>query len=338
MTSGGTIHRLDTAPAQTGPVSRWLTVHLLDVTAVVVFVGCFARVRQRWFIQGMPGFGYDTWVAQTTLNGTAIAPNQYRVLMPWTDHLVATATGVPLPTAIVTVDAVLLVVVLGLLHRLSQRLAAPGIMLAAAAGWAYWCSKLDHWDPEVMLLTAVVTAVILLLLDDRPRYLPLLALGIVVCGARTDYAAGLGLVVFAVGVRRRQAATASTGVAIAAAALAATYLLTHVMYPQAHYVVAVQQWPFNLTPGVWVMVATFYGPLLLIPAVLAAQRRTLPPLVFVIAWFLIEFAATFVVGRVEESRIFMPFAPALAVAALMAWRALRATSSSCRPYETLSLR
>jgi hypothetical protein len=290
-------------------------------------VSPFARIRQRWFIQGMPGFGYDTWVAESTVNGTAIAPNQYRFLMPWTDHLLASVTGVPLPTAILAADAVLLVVVLGLLHRLSQRLAAPGLMLAAAAAWAYWCSKLDHWDAEVMLLTAVVTAVTLLLLDDRPRSLLLLALGIVVCGARTDYAAGLGLVVFAVGVRRRQAVTASTGVAVAVAALAATYVLTHLMYPHAHYAVALQQWPFNLTPGVWMMVLTFYGPLLLIPAVFAAQRRALPPMVFVIAWFLVEFAATFVVGRVEESRIFMPFAPALAVAALGAWRELRRSSS-----------
>jgi hypothetical protein len=149
---------------------------------IAVFIGCFLRIRQRWFIEGLAGFGYTTWVAQTTIDGTAIAPDQYRPLMPWVDHHHAREQGVV-------------------------------------------------------------------------------------------------------------------------------------------------QLPFNLTPGVLAMVMTFYGALLLAPALLApalfaARNWAVPPLTFVVAWFLIEFAATFVVGRVEESRIFMPFAPALGVAALMAYRQL----------------
>jgi hypothetical protein len=300
---------------------------LPEALGVIVFLGCFLRIRQRWFIEGMPGFGFTTWVAQTTIDGTAIAPDQYRALMPWADHLLAIAGQLPLPTAILVSDFGLLVVVLVLLHLLEARLGQPGVLLAAATGWAYWTAKLDHWDPQVMLLTAVVTAVSLLLHDERSHDGLALALGLITCGARADYAVGLGIVVLGVGVHRRRRRTALTGLALIMAAVAATFVLADVLYPKARYDVAIVQLPFNLTPGVWAMVLTFYGALLITPALLAARSRSAPPMAFTIAWFLVEFAATFVVGRVEESRIFMPFAPVLGVAALLAYQHLSGRSS-----------
>lgn len=307
-------------------MSRVRDVHLAarlpEAVGVVVFLGCFLRIRQRWFIEGMPGFGFTTWVAQTTIDGTAIAPDQYRPLMPWVDHLLAAVGHVPLPTGILLSDLALLVVVLVLLHHLESRLQAPGALLAGAAVWAYWVAKLDHWDPQVMLLTAVVTAVALLLVDDRAPDGPILVLGLITCGARTDYAAGLGLVVVAIGVHHRRWRTTVIGLGLIVAAVVATLVLKDVLYPQARYDVAVVQLPFNLTAGVWAMVLTFYGAVLITPVLVALRDRSVPPMAPVILWFLIQFVATFVVGRVEESRIFMPFAPALGVAAVLAYRRL----------------
>lgn len=331
MTSGGTVvHATPMLVTDPSLRRRWLedprlVVWLPEFLGVVVFLGVFARIRQRWFIPGYSGGGYTTWVVQSTIDGIAIAPNQYRPLMPWAMTLLGRLADVPLPTAIVAADAALLLVVMVLLHHLGRRLGAPWVMLAAAAGWAWFAVKLDHWHPEVMLLTVLVLAVTLVLLEQRPHPVALLALvglGAMSCGARTDYVAGLGLVLLGVGVARRRVACAAAGVVLGAGALVATVALIR-LYPQARYQVDVVQVPFNLTPGPWVFIATFYGVLLVAPALLTARRRVLPPLAFVIGWFLVELAATFVVGRPEETRLFMPLVPALAVATAVSWRELR---------------
>lgn len=285
------------------------------------------RVRQRWFIPGYPAAGYTTWVVTTTVNGTAIAPNQYRVMMPWVDDVLAGVLGVPLPTAILGSDLAMLVVTFALLVRLGTRLGTPSLVVGAAAVWAWWVAKLDHWHPEIMVLTVIVTATALLLLDRRPRCTALLVLGLLACPARTDYAATLGVVIFAVGLHRRRLVLASTGVAVAGAAAIATVLLVRA-FPQAHYVAAVVQLPYNLSLGSWGTVLPFYGVAVALPLLLTVRRQALPPLAFVLAMFAVEFAAVFVVGRVDESRIFMPLAPVLGVAAVVAWRELQRSSSS----------
>ncbi len=300
--------------------------HTPTVLAAVVFFGCFMRIRQRWFIPGYPAAGYTTWVATTTVDGTAIAPNQYRVLMPWVDDVLAVLLRVPLPTAILVSDLVLLGVTFVLLVRISARLGTPSLVVGAAAVWAWWVAKLDHWHPEIMALTVIVTATALLLLDRRPRCSVLLVLGLVACLARTDYAATLGVVIFAVGLHRRRLVLASTGVAVAGAAVIATVLLVRA-FPQAHYVAAVVQLAYNLSLGSWGTVLSFYGVVVALPLLLAARRRALPPLAFVLAMFAVEFAAVFVVGRVDESRIFMPLAPMLGAAAVLAWRELQRSSN-----------
>lgn len=90
-------------------------------------------------------------------------------------------------------------------------------------------------------------------------------------------------------------------------------------FSQAHYVAAVAQLPYNLSVG-------SYGVVVALPLLLAARRRVLPPLALVLAMFAVQFAAVFVVGRVDESRIFVPLAPVLGVAAVLAWRELQRSS------------
>lgn len=300
------------------------------VAAAVVFVAGLARIRQRWFIPGYSGFGYTEAVVRTTAAGTAIAPNQYRPLMPTVMTAVADVLAVPLPTAILLVDAVMLAVAFVLLVRLATRLGCPSLVMAGAIAWGWWLAKMDHHHPETTLLTACVTAAALVLVDPRPRWWLLVLIAAVMLGARTDYAAGLGLAALAVGVARRDWRTGTTGFVIGAAAVAATVWLVDDLYPQARYCVALVQLPFNLSLGSWLLVLGFYGPVLLTLVVLAA-RRVAPPLWPVALWFAAQFAVVFVVGRVEETRIFLPFAPALGVAAAAAYLELRARASPSVP-------
>lgn len=304
--------------------------------ALTLFLGCYLRIRQRWFIPGYSGFGYTTWVVQTTVDGRAIAPNQYRVLMPWVDEFLARATGLPLPTAILLSDLVLLVLAVLLLRRLAVRTGSHHWLLGAAAAWAYWVAKLDQWHPEIMLLTVVVTAVVLILSADDPGPMRLLGLGVMTCAVRTDYAVGLGVVVLAVGLVKRRTVVSCAGSAILATAVVTTWTLPQV-FPAAHYAVDVIQLPFNLTPGSLVLVLTFYGPVLALPAIAMLRGNRAPAIWIAALWFIIEFGLVFVVGRTDESRIFMPLAPALGIAAVAAWRRLAdGLAASASPERTPS--
>lgn len=341
MTAGGTVTRNQQArkdqPARIprAPLNDpRIVTYLPTVVAALIFIGCFLRIRERWFIPGMSGFGFTTMVVRTTLDGTAIAPDQYRFLMPWADQLLSEATRLPLPTAILASDAALLVALLVVLHLLSVRLGAPWLIVGAAAGWAWLMVKIDQWDPQTMLLAVVVAVATLLLLERRPQWwalLVLVALGVLACGARTDYAASLGLVVLAAGLHRRQVVTSITGLVIGLAAAAATVELVRV-FPQARYATSIMQLDYNITVDPLSFAVTFYGAFLLVPALLALRTRSLPPMMFVLVLFAVEFAAVFVVGRTDESRIFMPLAPVLGVAAVQAWRGLLASNAAAHEH------
>lgn len=295
--------------------------------AIILFAGCYLRIRQRWFIPGYSGFGYVTWVVQSTVDGTAIAPNQYRLLMPWVDVLIGRAIGVSLPTGILLSDLVLLVVVVLLLRRLAVRSGNPHLTLAGAATWTYWVAKLDQWHPEIMLLTAVSLAAALLLLDSATHVGALLGLGLLACATRTDYAAGLGVTVLGVSLVRRRIALAAVGSVLVAASFVATTAFV-AFFPRARYDVDLIQLPYNVTPGALVLALAFYGPFVLLPFVAAAWvRRNLVLLVGPV-WFVFQFAFVFIAGRIDESRIFMPLAPVVGVAAGAAWMSLRARNAT----------
>lgn len=296
-----------------------------------MFAALFMRYRQRWFVPGWSGNGYVEWVHATVAAGTAIAPNQYRPLVPLITRWLDQVTPANLPQAILAVDAVLLAAVVVMLVALGRRFSAPWLPLAGAAGYGLWFAKLDHWHPEVMLLTAIVGAVALEVSRTRPRWWVLGLLGLLAVGARTDYAATLGAAVLLLGLVRRSWPLALAGGAVVAVSAWATEWFVE-LYPNAQYrVPVVMIWNNLATPSSWVFVLGLYVlPMLVVPAVLVWQRRVLPPLWPVLVWFCAQFAATFVVGLVEESRIFLPFAAVLAAAAALAYWDL--TTQPIRPY------
>lgn len=178
-----------------------------------------------------------------------------------------------------------------------------------------------------MLLTAVSLAAALLLLDSATHVGALLGLGLLVCATRTDYAAGLGVTVLGVSLVRRRIALAAVGSVLVAASFVATTVFV-ALFPRARYDVDLIQLPYNVTPGASVLALAFYGPFVLLPFVAAARiRRNLVLLVGPV-WFVLQFALVFIVGRIDESRIFMPLAPVVGVAAGAAWMSLRTLNAT----------
>lgn len=89
------------------------------------------------------------------------------------------------------VDAVLLAVPVAALTSVLARHGQTVLLLPAASGFAFWFAKLDAWSPETMLLIALVTVVVREL-ERGPRWSLVLACGLLMLGARADYAAALG--------------------------------------------------------------------------------------------------------------------------------------------------
>lgn len=238
MTIGGLTRSVGRVqPRSASSRRRWVDEprigrHLPTVLACTIFAAMFLRYRQQWFIPGYSGYLLN--VHQTVVAGTAIAPNQYRPLIPWLAFTTSQATGVTLPHAILVLDALLLVVAVVTLHQLAGRFDAPPLLLlAAAAGFALWFTKLDAWSPETMALIALVAVVVREVTADRPRWWLVALAGLLMLGARTDYAATLGVTVLAVAAHRRSWSVAGLAVAVGAGAAAATLGWVR-LYPQAH--------------------------------------------------------------------------------------------------------
>ena len=208
-----------------------LVTHLPTVAAVAIFAGAFLRYRQRWFI---PGFSdYLLWVHATVTSGTAIAPNQYRPLMPWVARLLSEGLSLTLPHAILLLDAGLLALAVTVLHRaLAERGAAP-LLVVAALGFGYWFAKLDHWSPETMLLVALVAVAARELSRPATRWGVVVLVAVLMLGARTDFAATLAVTVIAVGAVRRSWPIAALGSSLLAVAAAATAFWILVLPPGA---------------------------------------------------------------------------------------------------------
>ena len=292
-----------------------LPTRLCVVVGVLVFAGAFVRYRQNYFLPG-----YSTYLLNldaSILAGTADAPLQYRAAMPWAARLLSTVMS--FPHAVLVLDGLLLGLAVVALAVLLRRHGALRLLPLAALGFAYWALNTENWAPEVLLLVAVVSVGALVLDLPRPPVWAVAAVGLAAVAARADYGASLGVAVGAHAWSRRRLPLAAVAVALAAVAAVLTWFWARVVFPQARYRTGVVQLGFNVLPHSWIVLATFFGPALLVPAVLLWRRRW-TPLAPVLVWFAAEFAVTFVVGRVEENRILLPFAAVVWAAAGLAFR------------------
>jgi hypothetical protein len=273
------------------------------------------------------------------LAGHANAPEQYRIGVIWAAHWLSQATHLPLAYALAAIDGLsgiaALLLLLNVLERSEfwQRASATARWLASASfialtlwfvAWLPWSRK-----PETLASAMFVAATVLLWqkssarpqLHPAARAVALLLLAGLLAMFRADVAFALNAGFFAAALILSETALAlsrkfATAVSAAGALLAAAIQLwlAHVVYPQATYG-AVKMW--QLRPNLihvtrWPPFAVFMLPLVWMLAQLYRQRSIVSGLnraILIAALF--DLALWVTVGKIDEVRIFLPFAFAL---------------------------
>ena len=268
--------------------------------------------------------------------GHGLAPQQYRVGVMMAAHVIVVATRQHLGyrhlfalwdfvAAFVTGRLILSVLFATESYRRADR-SGQGLRIAVVLGllaydfnWSLWYQR-----PETMTCSLFVAASLWLL--TRGRSAAAVAIGLVVLAAlqgfvRADVAilfdGGLFLVLL---FRKGKDFAAPRGALLAssfvgsAVAVAILWVLMHKIYPQATYGdTPVFQLLRNLSPVQWVPGLLFLAPALYALRRARAEDAATPGLgealkvasvLYLISWA--------VVGRLEEVRIFVPFAIALA--------------------------
>lgn len=324
--------------------AEWARVgQALRLAALAVWGGLFSLYLKVWFNPRVAD-GSLVQGAQRVWNGTQEAPFQYRFVVP--DLIVGLSrlfgTGIG-PTA-KAVDAVNLALGAVLLDRLLRRLGIGEWTLPAALYGGFLGVGLLWWAKfETLPAFAVMAlATTVLVGDHRRRPALLLACALVLCGMRTDLVLALGVALLARwrwADRRR--IDLQLGLAIGALGVTATAVLARA-FPDARYPADtdVIQLIHNVNPAIWLTALAFLAPAVL-PYALCPDgprmRAALSPhralLVTLGALVTAEVALTFLVGRVEEVRLYVPLLAPLAVLGVLGWQAalsLRPTSPTAR--------
>jgi hypothetical protein len=289
------------------------------------------------------------------LHGQATAPEQYRMGVLWLAHTLSVHLHLALPFTLAAIDALCGLVAVLTLFRIFERSATythattPTRWLGVVTfvllihwflAWLLWLPK-----PET-LPTAMLLALMLALWQPRQttstaRQLAtaaaILVLTLLLCTLRTDVAcllnAGIFLFVLAqpeakLALRRPVALATSAVSALSAAAI--QLWLAHVAYPQATYgnVKLWQLRPNLIHASRWPPFVIFLLPLAWMLVQLARRRsRTVAVSLAFLTGAALYFALWFTIGKIDEVRIFLPFAFALTpLTAQLAM--LRAESSS----------
>lgn len=312
-----------------GPGFLWragVAVAVAGAVAAIAF-------HDRLFLGVAGESGYLERFTTDVVDGVAHAPYQYRVLVPHLYDLLQ-GGGDDVGAAAHLVDTMSLAAATALGVLLFRRSAVPG-WLAAGGLWVWAVAGGLPFlpKPETLPSFAVLTAAFLVLADERLPRLLLVPLGALLLGMRADLAfvLGLGFVVRSRTTRGdggRARRDLATGLALCAGAIAATLALA-AAYPDAEYeATGLVQLRFNASADVAaVAVAVTMVPFL---PLAAARRRELLRVAHPVALPLLvplaaQVAITAVVGRLHETRIFLPFAWGAALGGALLWQAALAT-------------
>lgn len=249
------------------------------------------------------------------LAGAAAAPDQYRLLVPFTAREITAVTGSALRDVVFAIDAGSLVGGALILVWLLRR---QGVALRVLVGLLY-------------VMAFAVTALMYPRAETFPGFLGATAvLAAYVAGGRRGAAFGILGAVLLAGCRPEMAAAAALpflirwwrdrravdllcafGLVVIGAAGA---ILPTLAYPLATYEVEVVQIVHNLNPKRLIIPLCAFAPVLL---VLTRERfrRWLP----LLAWIAAVVVLTFAVGRLNEARIFVPLTGVLAYVLVNLW-------------------
>lgn len=286
-------------------------------------------------VTASPGGYLESWIDQVS-RGEHFAPYQYRFLVPYLIDALRDG-GVAFGRAVRLVDltAIMAGTALGIALFRRQRSAT---WLAAGALWTglIVIGISLYPKPETFPSYAALTACYLVLADRRANPLVLLPLAALLLGMRTDLVAALGAG-FAVRSRttaRRRDDLATAALLVVTAGAATVALLA--VFPDAEYEPAAGflQLRYNADGDTtFIAVAALFLPF---APLLSANRRRIvavadPVALALLAPLVAEVAVTAVVGRLDEIRIYLPFAWGTALGGAMLWRAALGPGRPSRP-------
>jgi hypothetical protein len=239
---------------------------------------------------------------QRISTGTDLAPDQYRLLIPKLVTFVARQTSVALDAAIIATDAACLLSGALLLASALRRSGMESQILTAllyVSGFAVCVLVLPR--PETLPAFLGATCILNAYIHTGRRAATLGAAGAVLlagCRPETVVAAAIPFILKWHGKRLRIRLAAGS-VLVVLGALGA--LIPPMLYPNTPYLTSPVQIPHNLDPRSYLVPIALLSPVL-VSLTRSALFRCAP----LLAWVCAELAMIFVVGRIDEARIYFP--------------------------------
>ena len=312
-----------------------------DRVASVLLAGVILTLSFHEYIAYGQDHRRDPTIFMDVLNGTATAPSQYRIGVLRLAAMLSRHSPLAIRHGLVLIETVSAFVAVFVLFTLLRR-SAVWQTTTAAGRWfgaivfvflvQYYFAWVMFFDRPETLPTAALVSLVLLLISVRlplpDIFASLVTATLVVLLAlmqgfiRADVAFGLnaGLILFCVtranpGLALGRLPQIFTSALAGSIAFAVQYYLMRVVYPHATYGdTALVQLPLNFeSPGEWPAFTFFIIPFAWTVFAVSRRRAHLAPggtamlyasLTYLVLWF------TF--GRMEEVRIFLPFALAVA--------------------------
>jgi hypothetical protein len=247
--------------------------------------------------------------------GTDLAPDQYRLLIPSIAALITRTTPLPLHVVVILIDSVsLLGGALLLAWLLCRRGLESQILPALLYVGAVAVTALLFPRPETMPAFLGTTCVLVAYLHPGAGQAMVGVAGaVLLTGCRPEMAAA-GALAFVLQRRREHRSFHSAGSAVLATFGALGIIVPIFLHPRTPYMTTLIQVEHNLNPRNQLVLAATLAPVLVYLTRARAARWA--PL---LAWVGAAVGLTFIVGRLDEVRIFFPLTGVLAYVAADLW-------------------
>jgi lipid-A-disaccharide synthase-like uncharacterized protein len=247
--------------------------------------------------------------------GTDRAPDQYRLLIPSTAAVITRTTTLPLHVVVVLIDSVSLLGGALLLAWLLRRRdlesqVLPALLYVGAVAVTALLFPRPETLPGFLGATCVLAAY---LHPGRGEAMLGVAGAVLLAGCRPEMVAGAALAFVLQGWRERRSVHSIGGAVLAALAVLGI-LIPILLHPRTPYLTNLVQVEHNLDPRNQLLLAATLAPVLVYLTRDRAARWA--PL---LAWVGAAVGLTFVVGRVDEVRIFFPLVGVLSYVAADVW-------------------